>query len=163
MKKLFIFGSTILIIIIFISAFIILEPLKFKKEAINQVEKQPVALTRKIDTSLPSGSEKIEVFVFHATQRCISCINIGKYTKSVIEEKFSEDLKSGKITFREVNIDLPENFKMAKDYGVSGSALYINAIKDGQDNHEEDTTVWRLVTDETNLKEYFEAKIKKLL
>ena len=120
-------------------------------------------MTRKIDTSLPSGAEKIEVFVFHSTQRCISCINIGKYTKSVIEEKFPEDLKSGKITFKEINIDLPENFNIAKDYGVSGSAIYINAIKGGKDNHEEDTTVWRLVTNEANLKEYFEAKIKKIL
>lgn len=119
--------------------------------------------TQTIVTSLPKGAEKIEVFVFHATSRCISCINIGKYSKAVIEEKFSEELNSGKITFREVNIDLPENFKMAKNYGVSGSALYINAIKDGKDYHEEDTTVWRLVTNEVQMKSYFEAKLKSLL
>lgn len=116
-----------------------------------------------IVTSLPKEAEKIEVFVFHATSRCISCINIGKYSKAVIEEKFSEELNSGKITFREVNIDLPENYKMAQDYKVSGSALYINAIKDGKDNHEEDTTVWRLVANETQMKSYFEAKLKSLL
>jgi hypothetical protein len=52
---------------------------------------------------------------------------------------------------------------MAQDYKVSGSALFINAIKNGKDNHEEDTTVWRLVTNETHMKSYFEAKIKKLL
>lgn len=119
--------------------------------------------TQTIVTSLPKGAEKIEVFVFHATNRCISCINIGKYSKAVIEEKFLGELNSGKITFREVNIDLPENFKMAKDYGVSGSALYINAVKDGKDNHEEDTTVWRLVTNEAQMKSYFEAKLKSLL
>jgi hypothetical protein len=116
-----------------------------------------------IVTSLPKGAEKIEVFVFHATSRCISCINIGEYTKAVIEEKFSKELNSGKITFREVNIDLPENFKMAKDYGVSGSALYINAVKNGKDSHEEDTTVWRLVANETQMKTYFEAKLKAIL
>ncbi|MPN47603.1 hypothetical protein SDC9_195206 [bioreactor metagenome] len=124
------------------------------------IQPQP---TPSINTSLPSGSEKIEIFVFHATQRCISCINIGKYAKATIEEKFPEELKSGKITFREVNIDLPENEKMAKDYGVTGSALFINAIKDGKDNHEEDTIVWRLVTNEVQMKSYFESKLKKLL
>lgn len=156
MKKLFIIIS---ILILLISALIIFKPFE-SKEKVVYIAPQP---TPSINTSLPSGSEKIEVFVFHATQRCISCINIGKYAKAIIEEKFSEELKSGKITFKEVNIDSPENFQMAKDYGVSGSALYINAIKDGKDNHEEDTTVWRLVTNEAQMKYYFEAKLKKLL
>ena len=156
MKKLFII---IPILILLISAFIIFKPFK-SKENIMYVAPKP---TPEISTSLPSGSEKIEVFVFHATQRCISCINIGKYAKATIEEKFSEELKSGKITFKEINIDLPENSKIAKDYKVSGSALFINAIKDGKDNHEEDTTVWRLVTNEVQMKSYFEAKLRKLL
>lgn len=156
MNKFYIFGS-IAIVLVFIT--FIFRPFK-PKEKLVYITPQP---TSTINTSLPSGSEKIEVFVFHATQRCISCINIGKYTKAVVEEKFPQDLKSGKITFKEVNIDLPENFNMAKDYGVSGSALYINAIKDNKDNHEEDTTVWRLVTNEAQMKSYFEAKLRKLL
>jgi len=155
MKKLFIIVP---IFFLLISAFIIFKPFE-PKEKIVYITPQP---TPSVNTSLPSSSEKIEVFVFHATQRCVSCINIGKYTQAVIEEKFPEELKSGKITFREVNIDSPENFQMAKDYGVSGSALYINAIKDGKDNHEEDTTVWRLVTNEAQIKSYFEAKLRKL-
>lgn len=156
MNKFYIFAS-IVIVLIFIN--FIFQPFK-PKEKVVYLQPQP---TPSINTSLPSGSEKVEVFVFHATQRCISCINIGKYAKATIEEKFPEELKSGKITFKEVNIDLPENFNMAKDYGVSGSALYINAIKDGKDNHEEDTTVWRLVTNEAQMKSYFEAKLRKLL
>jgi len=119
--------------------------------------------TQTISTTLPSGAEKIEVLHFHATQQCMSCINIGKFTKATVEEKFPEEFKSGKITFREINIDLPENQKIAQDYKVSGSALYINAIKNGQDNKEEDTTVWRLVTNGAQLKSYFEAKLKALL
>jgi len=118
--------------------------------------------TQTISTTLPSGAEKIEVFHFHATRQCMSCINIGKFTKATIKEKFPEEFKSGKITFREVNIDLPENKKIAQDYKVNGSALYINVIKNGQDNKEEDTTVWRLVTNESQLKNYFEAKLKSL-
>ncbi len=156
MKKFFIIIS---IFILLTSAFIIFKRFE-PKEKIIYIAPQP---TPTINTSLPSDSEKIEVFVFHATQRCISCINIGKYTRTVIEEKFPNELKSGKITFREVNIDLAKNRQLAKDYGVSGSALYINTIKDGKDNHEEDTTVWRLVTNESQMKSYFEAKLKKLL
>jgi disulfide oxidoreductase YuzD len=159
-NKFYILGS---IVVVLLFVFAVVKPFSPKEESVLAEQIQQPLPTQTITTTLPSGSEKIEVFVFHATQRCISCINIGKYAKAVIEEKFPEELKSGKITFKEVNIDLPENFKMAQDYGVSGSALFINAIKDGKDNHEEDTTVWRLVTNEGQIKTYFEAKLKALL
>ena len=147
------------VFILLISVFIIFKPFK-PKEKIIYIAPQP---TPTINTSLPSGSGKIEEFVFHATQRCISCINIGKYTKATIEEKFPQELKSGKITFKEINIDLTENQKLAKDYGVSGSSLYITTTKEGQISNEEDTTVWRLVTNEAQIKSYLEAKLRKLL
>lgn len=160
MNKLYIVGSVFIILIL---GWVILKPTTTEKETIlaNQIPQSMP--TQTIITALPSGSEKIEVLHFHATQQCISCINIGKFTKAVIEEKFPEEMKSGKITFKTINIDLPENYKIANDYKVSGSALYINAIKDGNDNREEDTTVWRLVTNEAQLKSYFEAKLKALL
>lgn len=160
MNKFYIFSS-IGVVLLFI--FAVIKPFPSKDESVLAKQTQQPIPSQTITTTLPSGSEKIEVFVFHATQRCISCINIGKYAKAVIEEKFPAELKSGKITFREVNIDLPENYKMAQDYKVSGSALYINAIKDGKENHEEDTTVWRLVVNETQMKTYFESKLKALL
>lgn len=160
MKKYFIFG---LIALILVLLFVIFESSKLKDEMVLSVENKQSTPTRTISTILPSGAEKIEVLHFHATQQCMSCINIGKFTKATIEEKFPEEFKSGKIVFREINIDLPENYKIAQDYKVSGSALFINAIKDGQDNKEEDTTVWRLVTNETQIKDYFEAKLKALL
>jgi len=159
-KNFYIFGS-IAVIIVFILA--IFQPFKPKDEVVLSVQDQQPTPTQVVSTSLPSGSEKIEVLHFHATQQCISCINIGKFTKAVIEEKFPEELKNGKIIFKTINIDLPENYKIANDYKVSGSALYLNVIKSGKDNREEDTTVWRLVTNETQLKSYFEAKLKKLL
>jgi disulfide oxidoreductase YuzD len=160
MNKFYILGS-IIVVILFV--FAVIKPFSSNEESVLADQSQPTVSTQTIVTSLPSGSEKVEVIVFHATQRCISCINIGKYAKATIEEKFPEELKSGKITFKEVNIDLPENYKMAQDYKVSGSALFINAIKDEKDNHEEDTTVWRLVTNETQMKSYFEAKLRRIL
>lgn len=160
MKKYYIFG---LIAIILILLFVNFQPFKSKEKAVLSVENKQPTPTQTISTALPSVAEKIEVLHFHATQQCMSCINIGKFTKATIEEKFPEEFKSGKIIFREINIDLPENYKIAQDYKVSGSALFINAIKDGQDHKEEDTTVWRLVTNETQLKDYFEAKLKALL
>ncbi len=155
MKYLYIFGT---IAIILVSVFIIFKP---KQEVV--VADQTPTPTPKIVTTLPTSGDKIEVFLFHATQRCISCINIGKFTKSVVDEKFSQELSTGKIIFKEINIDLAENRQIAKDYGVSGSSLFITVTKDGQMFKEEDTDVWRYVPYETKFKNYFEAKLKYLL
>jgi len=168
MKKLLIIGI-ITVLAVFIFAVISQSGSKNKTELSTTVQQtrptqvQELPQIPKVQTSLPSGAEKIEVLHFHAAHQCISCINIGKFTKATIEEKFPEEYKTGKIVFREVNIDLSENKPIAQDYKVSGSALFINAVKDGQDHREEDSTVWRLVTDEVQLKSYFEAKLKTLL
>ena len=108
-------------------------------------------------------AEKIQVFLFYNTQRCYSCITIGKYAKETVEQKFPEELKSGKIEFREINIDLPENKEVATKFKAAGSSLFINPIVDGQDNIKEDTQVWRLVSNEQRFISYLSDKIKTLL
>lgn len=152
MNKFFIIGSIGLAIIFILFIF---KPFQKNQE---QVISTPV-----VKTILPSGSQKIEVFAFHATQRCISCINVSKFVKSIIDEKFVSEVNLGKIVFKEINIDMADNRQLTKDYQVTGSSLFITVTKDGQTFKEEDTDVWRYVPYETKLKSYFEAKLKSLL
>lgn len=108
-------------------------------------------------------AEKVQVFLFHTTQRCITCINIGKYVKETVKQKFPEELKSGKIEFREVNIDLPENKELATKFKATGSALFINPIIEGKDNIKEDTQVWRLTSNEQSFISYLSDKLNAML
>ncbi len=108
------------------------------------------------------SAEKIQVFVFHATQRCYSCITIGKFAGETVNEYFQSELRDGKIEFREINIDLSENKELARKFQAGGSSLYINAIIDGQDNIAEDVAVWRLVNDEIQFKNYLKNKLNNL-
>ncbi|MEI7425740.1 MAG: nitrophenyl compound nitroreductase subunit ArsF family protein [Candidatus Moraniibacteriota bacterium] len=108
-------------------------------------------------------AEKIQVFLFYATQRCSSCIAIGKYAKETVEQNFSEELKSGKIEFREINIDLPENKELAGKFEATGSALFINAIINSQDNIKQNIQVWKLTTNEQKFISYLSGELKKLL
>ena len=108
-------------------------------------------------------AEKIEVVHFHATQQCWSCITVGEYALKTIKEKFPEEYKNGIIVYKDVNGELPENREMVMKYRAAGSSLFVNAITAGNDKIEEDVTVWRLVTNEQQFLNYFEAKLKKLL
>jgi len=107
--------------------------------------------------------DKIEVFLFHPTQRCITCITIGKYAGETVAEFFQPELRDGLIEFREINIDLLENKELAQKFQASGSSLRVNVITNGQDNISEDTTVWRLTQNETQFKTYLKNKLDNLL
>lgn len=109
------------------------------------------------------SADKIQIYLFHTTRRCSTCIAIGEYTGRTVDEYFQEELASGKIEFKEINIDLPENQVLVDKFQASGSALYINSITDGKDNIAEDADVWRLTGDEAGFKSHLKGKIDHLL
>ena len=111
-----------------------------------------------ISTTLPKNADKIQIIHFHPTKQCASCINLGNFTKTILEKT-----NSNKITFTSIDIGSPDNFKMAADYKVTDSALYFVITKDGKEMKEEDTAVWRYVLDETEFTKYFENKLQYLL
>ena len=119
--------------------------------------------TKIAESQIAKPSDRVQVFLFHATKRCTSCISIGKFAKETIEKKFPEELTSGKIEFREINIDLPENKELATKFKATGSAFFINVITNDNDNISEDAQVWRFVSDKESFISYLSDKIKTLL
>lgn len=115
------------------------------------------------DNRLNDGADKLEIYYFHRTQRCSTCLSVGRYTKELIQQKFADKVEQGVIDFREINIDLPENAELVNKFQVGGQSLFINAIKDNQDSISQDINIWRLVRSESQFKSYLENKINGLL
>ncbi len=114
-------------------------------------------------SSVEQVADKLQIYYFHRTQRCSTCLSIGRYTGELVKQKFAAELESGQIEFREVNVELPENRDLANKFQASGPSLYINAIKNNQDNINQDMTIWRLIGNEDQFKNYLENKINTLL
>lgn len=108
-------------------------------------------------------AEKIQVYEFHSTNRCYSCITMGQYIKATLEESFQAELKSGKIDFREINVDLPENKEVAAKFKAAGTSLFLNPIIDGKDNIKEETQAWRLLGNQKDFSDYFSKKIRSMI
>ena len=75
----------------------------------------------------------VSVFYFHGERRCPSCIAIEDETKKVLAENFDPQVKSGTISFSDINVDLEENAAIAEKYQIAGSALLIIKTKDGKE------------------------------
>lgn len=164
MDKKIVVGSAIGVVILVILAIVSSGSPKSSEAIVdNQNSQNNISSTCGSQQSCPNA-DKVEVFLFHATQRCPTCIRIGQLAKATVEERFPDQLKSGKIDFREINIDLPENRALAEKFKATGSALFINAIKGGQDDFKEDYTVWQLASgDPIKYKDYLSGKINTIL
>lgn len=79
------------------------------------------------------ANQRVEVVYFHGKQRCITCMAIEKATREVVEKDFAKEKQQGKVLFRVVDITTPEGKKMAKDYRVTWSSLFVNGWKNGKE------------------------------
>lgn len=77
----------------------------------------------------------IEVIDFHSTNRCMTCKAIEANTKYTLDTYFANELKSGKIVLKIVNVDKKENEQFAEKFEATGTALFLNVIKDGKESH----------------------------
>jgi len=67
----------------------------------------------------------VEVYYFHFSRRCNTCVSVEENTKLSLEKLYPEQLKSGTYIFQAVNLDETESEALAKRLGVSAQTLLI--------------------------------------
>lgn len=73
--------------------------------------------------AMPSKSDVVELLYFYGKQRCATCEAIENGARKVVEMQFPDQLRSGKLLFRAV--DIAQNEQLADKYEVSFSSLVI--------------------------------------
>jgi len=114
-------------------------------------------------TNASSGVEKVEVFHFHGTYQCDSCIAVGSLAEETVNTYFSEEVKSGKIVFAHVNIDLPLNKELVEKYGVTGSSLRIGVYDKDGFHSEQNVNIWYKINNKDEYMSYLKGIIEKRL
>ena len=98
--------------------------------------------------------EKIEVIHFHGTHQCYSCITVGKLAEETINENFKAEIESGKISFKHINAELPENSELVQKYGVKSASLWIGVYTKDGFHPEENVNVWYKIDNPEEYKSY---------
>lgn len=82
---------------------------------------------------LPAGrGKKVVAYYFHGNVRCVSCVKIETLSRKAISEGFSEELASGRVEFRDVNIDEPQNRRFIEEYQLSSQSLVVVEMQEGR-------------------------------
>ena len=89
-------------------------------------------------TALPAlaqtaASDRVEVVYFHGKQRCPTCLAIEKQTREAVEKDLQAARKQGRLALRIVDIGTAEGKRLARDYRVTWSALYVTGRKGGRE------------------------------
>lgn len=74
--------------------------------------------SKKQTESTALNISKIEVIQFHSEHRCITCNLIEKLSREALQE-------SPEIPFKMVNVDDPQNEKIAQEFQAVGTSLFL--------------------------------------
>jgi len=103
-------------------------------------------------------------YYFHGTFRCPTCHKLEQYSKEAIEANFKNELASGKLAFRVINIDEKENQHFVNDYQLYTKSLVISMVKDGKEVKSENLAkIWDYVGDKQKFIDYVKTGVADFL
>ncbi|HNX90963.1 MAG TPA: nitrophenyl compound nitroreductase subunit ArsF family protein [Candidatus Omnitrophota bacterium] len=101
-----------------------------------------------------SGTAKVIAYYFHGSFRCPTCKKLESYAKAAINDNFKNEIASGKLEFKEINVEEKENDHFIGEYQLYTKTLILSLEKDGKETKWKNLDrIWDLVG---NKKEYME-------
>lgn len=83
------------------------------------------AQSPKSDKKTVSSTDKVEVYYFHYTRRCVTCNLVESETKKALESLYPEQVKSGKVVFLSVNLEEKSSKTVAEKCKATGQSLLV--------------------------------------
>ncbi|MBU0508960.1 hypothetical protein KKH27_09020 [bacterium] len=112
-------------------------------------------------TSFPDSEAVVVAYYFHTNQRCANCIKIETYTHEAIETGFAGELQSGKLIWRTINTDQPENEHYLKDYKLITKSVILSDVRSGKEIRWKNLDkVWLLLRDKDEFEKYVRAEVQ---
>ena len=69
--------------------------------------------------------EGIQVYYFHNTKRCVTCLAVENETKMILEAYYGDKMKTGDIEFLALNLEEENGKETAKTLKVAGQTLLL--------------------------------------
>ncbi|MCH5214849.1 MAG: thioredoxin [Muribaculaceae bacterium] len=101
----------------------------------------------------------VEILYFHGDMRCRNCYAMEKGVAELLDDEFKQEVKDGKIIFKTIDITTEEGERVADNYGVTWSSLFLNNWKDGKEERNDLTRMG--MSTAAKDPETFKAEVKK--
>jgi hypothetical protein len=130
-----------------------------KEAASRQKEAAPLP-----HAAVEAQDSKLIAYYFHGTFRCTTCRTIEQYSHDAIQTYFAKELGNGRLEFRPVNVEEPENKHFIQDYQLVTRSLVLSLVSDGKEMKWKNLPdVWKLVRDKDKFFQYVKDEVEKFL
>jgi hypothetical protein len=111
--------------------------------------------------TIPAGG--IELVFFHPVPGCDSCERVGLLANETVNAYFGPELAAGKITFRDINLNLPENRGIANRYGAYTESLWIGEYNETGFHATEIVDIWYYAYNRDEYLKYLKEVLERKL
>jgi len=109
-------------------------------------------------------STHVVAYYFHGAMRCPTCHKLEQYSKETIETNFKDELVSGKLEFKVVNIEDKGNEHYGKDYQLYTKSLILSLVKGGKEiKWKNMDKIWEYVGNKERFIDYIKSGVADLL
>lgn len=70
-------------------------------------------------------AETVEVYYFHFTRRCETCLAVESESRKAVEELYPKAMEEGRITFQSLNLEEEEGKQVAQKLNVATQTLLV--------------------------------------
>lgn len=106
----------------------------------------------------PTAANVTTVYYFHGNKRCFTCNKIETLAKAAVNAGFADDIKSGAVVFKSVNVDESENQHFIKDFELTNRCVVVQSGT----KFERLEKVWELVGNEPEFTKYVQQGVEKI-
>jgi len=119
-----------------------------------------------IFSSVGFGEEEnmVVAYYFHTTFRCVSCHTIEQYTEGALNEYFPNELESGELVYKMINVEDKGSEHFINDYQLFTKSVVLSLVKNGNEikfKNLED--VWPLLNNEAKFYQYIKEETQMFL
>ncbi|MDD5217617.1 MAG: nitrophenyl compound nitroreductase subunit ArsF family protein [Candidatus Omnitrophica bacterium] len=103
-------------------------------------------------------------YYFHGSFRCPTCRKLEQYSREVIENNFKDELASGKLSFKIVNVEEAGNAHFFDDYQLYTKSLVLSLTEDGKEiRYKNLDKIWEYVGNKGRYENYVRDEVAAFL
>ena len=109
--------------IVYLISLLLIASCMGNKKAESFCEKQNEETQQANQKAIDEKVGTVELLYFHGKQRCLTCMAIEKFSTETVAKEFQEQVDSGKLIYKIIDIDKEE--ALADKYKVASSSLIL--------------------------------------
>ena len=118
-------------------------------------------LRGKADATGTAPGDGIIVYYFYNNVRCPTCHKIEAYAQEAVQDGFADAIRDGRVHWRPVNTDEPENEHFKKDYDLFTKSVVVARIRGGRPTRWKNLElIWDLVGDKDAFLKYIRDEVR---